>query len=163
MNTGTPLRGFTPGTATRPSIEAVSVVTYSGYRADEYPRRFMLREKNHVVDVILGSGREMGAGTKEWWHWFRVRTAGGGDFILLHDVAADLWGVWTTPSRSRFAPYPSPDQPSSVSLFSRILCRKRFNSCSSIFDMAPGRCRTSLSGKERRRSNSYFRTTAPLR
>jgi hypothetical protein len=63
----------------------VRVECYSGYKADERPVRFTLRERTFEVAEV-----------EDRWYspaaiYFRVRAEDGNYYILRHDEAADAW------------------------------------------------------------------------
>jgi hypothetical protein len=64
----------------------VEVESYSGYKADERPRRFRLGERWFNVEEV----------GDRWYDpeatYFRVKTEDGASYILRHDERA---GVWT--------------------------------------------------------------------
>ena len=63
----------------------IKVICYAGYKGEETPRRFFLKERQiEVVDVV------------DRWiapdhRYFKVRGDDGALYILRHDTAADLW------------------------------------------------------------------------
>lgn len=67
------------------SDQSVRVETYSGYKADERPRRL------HLADRIL----EVAAVEDRWYSpgetYFRVLTSDGDRYVLRHTEAQDIW------------------------------------------------------------------------
>lgn len=68
-------------------MQRLRVETYSGYKADERPVRFLLGERHYEVHEVL-----------DRWHgpgdtWFRVRADDGCQYILRHHHYAneDFW------------------------------------------------------------------------
>ena len=66
----------------------IRVECYSGYRAEETPRRFFIGDRPlEVVDVI-----------DRWLspdhRYFKLRAEDGGVYILRQDVAKDYWELW---------------------------------------------------------------------
>lgn len=64
---------------------SVRVECYAGHRAEETPVRFFLGSRSVEVSEVLD----------RWLapdhRYFKVRGAGGGVWILRHDVPADRW------------------------------------------------------------------------
>ena len=63
----------------------IKVECYAGYRADQRPLRFSLRERTLQVLEI-----------EDQWHsphavYFRVRAEDGHTYILRHDEENDIW------------------------------------------------------------------------
>lgn len=73
--------------------ESVRVTCYAGYRGEETPRRFYLRDRWIAVEEVLD----------RWLapdhRYFKVADAGGTVYILRHDTAADTWEVAVPPTR----------------------------------------------------------------
>jgi hypothetical protein len=63
----------------------ITVECYAGYRGEQTPRRFHLRERAFDVDCVLD----------QWLapdhRYFKVRTAEGDVCIVRHDVASGAW------------------------------------------------------------------------
>ena len=63
----------------------IVVDCYAGYRGEQTPRRFQLRERVFEVETVVD----------QWLapdhRYFKVRTTDGDRCILRHDVAADRW------------------------------------------------------------------------
>lgn len=70
----------------------ISVTTWSGYKADEYPVSFSRKGKKYQISEI----------TDRWYQgdmnpeypvagYFRVTTTDGGRFILKHETVNDVW------------------------------------------------------------------------
>ncbi|HOF19648.1 MAG TPA: hypothetical protein PLO24_00195 [Bacteroidales bacterium] len=70
----------------------ISVSSWSGYKADEYPKSFSLQGKKYQILEI----------TDRWYQgdmnpeypaasYFRVTTVEGGRFILKHETGTDTW------------------------------------------------------------------------
>jgi len=69
-------------------MSEMRVECYAGYRANERPIRFTLRGR--VFEITDVEDRWFSPGAM----YFRVRTAGDGDyFILRHDEAQDVWSM----------------------------------------------------------------------
>jgi hypothetical protein len=64
---------------------SIRVECYSGYRADEEPRRFFIDDRAINVDTILDRWLEPAH------RYFKVRGGDGGIYILRHDINADRW------------------------------------------------------------------------
>ena len=68
-------------------MSATRVECYAGYRGDQRPTRFTLRE--HVFEI---------AEVEDQWYspgaiYFRVRASDGDTFVLRHDEGQDVWSV----------------------------------------------------------------------
>jgi hypothetical protein len=65
----------------------VDVECYAGYRGEETPRRFRLRERQIEIAEIVDS----------WLapdhRYFKVQDTQGDLYILCHDGASDRWGL----------------------------------------------------------------------
>jgi hypothetical protein len=70
----------------------VKVESYSGYKADEYPRCFYWNNIRYEIDDILDRWYQ-GAQNPEWpvSDYFRVKTVDGKIFLLKHEISADVW------------------------------------------------------------------------
>ena len=75
-----------------PVLEQIKVESHSGYRADEYPKRFLWNDKWFEVAEIDDRWYQ-GESNPEFpaSDYFRVTVAGSGSFILKHDLAGDKW------------------------------------------------------------------------
>ena len=64
---------------------AVGVECYAGYRGDQRPVRFVLREQVFLVEEV----------EDQWYSpsamFFRVRADDGNLYVLRHDEVEDLW------------------------------------------------------------------------
>jgi hypothetical protein len=81
--------------AIRPSIMEfipIKVESYSGYKADEYPKCFY-RNNNRVEIVEITDQWYQGDRNPEWpvSDYFRVVTASGVQHIIKHDLKSDEW------------------------------------------------------------------------
>lgn len=63
----------------------IRVESHAGYRADEYPLRFVLRER--LFEVIEVEDRWYSPGAT----YFRVRAEDGNFYVLRHDEGIDSW------------------------------------------------------------------------
>jgi hypothetical protein len=63
----------------------IRVESHAGYRADEYPLRFVLRER--PFEVVEVEDRWYSPATT----YFRVRADDGNFYILRHDEGMDVW------------------------------------------------------------------------
>ena len=61
------------------------VETYSGYKSDEHPLRFLLGERWLAVDEVVDRWYAPGAS------WFRVRAEDGCFYILRHGEPGGAW------------------------------------------------------------------------
>jgi hypothetical protein len=70
----------------------VRVECHSGYKADEYPECFYLKDERHEIRKILDRWYQSGP-EAEWAvsDYFKVETAGGGTFLLKHEIEDDRW------------------------------------------------------------------------
>lgn len=64
---------------------AVRVECYAGYRGEETPRRFYLKERRVEVAEIIDRWLD------PEHRYFKVRGADGDLYILRHDIAGGLW------------------------------------------------------------------------
>lgn len=73
---------------------AITVECHAGYRGEETPRRFRLGarpvEVTEVLDRWLGPDHR----------YFKVRGDDGGEYILRHDVTAQMWELTMYKGRS---------------------------------------------------------------
>ena len=70
------------------SIMIIKVECHVGYRGEEAPRRFFLKEL--VIEVKDVLDRWLAPDHR----YFKIRGAGGATYVLRHDVAAGHWGLW---------------------------------------------------------------------
>lgn len=70
----------------------ITVTTHSGYKADEYPKRFTWEDRDHEIIEILDRWYQ-GDVNPEFpaADYFKVGTAEGWHFILKHEIADDSW------------------------------------------------------------------------
>ena len=66
-------------------MSEIRVECYAGYRADERPLRFTLRD--HVFEVAEVEDRWYSPGAT----YFRVRATDGNFYILRHEEGIDVW------------------------------------------------------------------------
>ena len=70
----------------------VKVQCHSGYKADEYPKKFIWDHVEfgiiEVIDRWYEGYRTSGHGTV---HYYRVRTELRGSFLLKHEVENNQW------------------------------------------------------------------------
>lgn len=70
----------------------IKVECYSGYKADEYPKSFSLKNKIFIIQEI----------TDRWYQgdrnpeipvsdYFKIKTDSGEIFIIKHDIELDQW------------------------------------------------------------------------
>lgn len=68
-------------------MSALKVECYAGYKGDQYPLRFFLRDR--VLEV-----REI---EDQWYspseQYFKVRACDGNVYILCHDEGNDCWSL----------------------------------------------------------------------
>ena len=66
-------------------MREIRVHCYAGYRADERPSRFTIRDKEYEVQELDG----------QWYSpdatYFRVRAHDGNYYVLRHDEGRDFW------------------------------------------------------------------------
>jgi hypothetical protein len=66
-------------------MREIRVHCYAGYRADERPSRFTIRDKEYEVQELDG----------RWYSpdatYFRVRAHDGNYYVLRHDEGQDFW------------------------------------------------------------------------
>lgn len=63
----------------------IKVICYAGYKGEETPRRFFLKERQ--IEVVAVVDRWIAPDHR----YFKVRGDDGALYILRHDTAADLW------------------------------------------------------------------------
>ncbi len=66
-------------------MREIQVQCYAGYRADQRPERFVLRDQVFLVDEV-----------EDRWYspdatYFRVRATDGNFYVLRHDERRDFW------------------------------------------------------------------------
>ncbi len=66
-------------------MKEIHVECYAGYRADERPQRFSIRQHSFEVRELDGQWYSPGA------TYFRVLADDGNFYVLRHDEAQDLW------------------------------------------------------------------------
>ena len=73
-------------------LTRIKVECYSGYKADEYPRLFLWKNKEIEIDEVTDRWYQ-GEGTSGWplANYFKVKTGGGEQFILKHELESDEW------------------------------------------------------------------------
>ena len=68
------------------------VECYSGYKADERPRRFLYYEAWLEVGEVVDSRHQVGRSSEGWRaDYFKVRAEDGHLYLLKHDLEADQW------------------------------------------------------------------------
>ena len=75
-------------------MSEIRVHCYSGYRADERPTRFAIRDREYEVEQIDDQWYSPGA------MYFRVRPDDGNYYVLRHDEDR-IVGLWTATCRRR--------------------------------------------------------------
>jgi hypothetical protein len=78
-------------------LHRVIVECYAGARADERPRRIIIRGREHFVTSLLAEFVEESAATKGQIRRYKVLTDEG----LVFDVRRDSDGVWYLESERR--------------------------------------------------------------
>lgn len=63
----------------------VQVECYAGYRANQRPNQFTIRDKTFKVIAVEDQWYEPNA------IYFRVRASGGDHYVLRHDEIQDVW------------------------------------------------------------------------
>jgi hypothetical protein len=66
-------------------MKEIRVECYAGYRADERPQRFSIRDRFFDVREVDDKWYSPGAA------YFRVLADDGNFYVLRHDEAQDLW------------------------------------------------------------------------
>jgi hypothetical protein len=66
-------------------MNRLKVECYSGYKAEQYPKRFTLGAKVLDVEEIADQWYSPSA------RYFKVRASDGSTYILRHDEEADSW------------------------------------------------------------------------
>ena len=80
----------------------IRVESHAGYRADEYPLRFVLRER--LFEVIEVEDRWYSPGAT----YFRVRAEDGNFYVLRHDEGIDSWTLDAFRTSREFEITPQP-------------------------------------------------------
>jgi len=66
-------------------MSEIKVECYAGYKGEQYPRRFTLRDLTWEVEEI----------EDQWYspssQYFRVRAGDGNIYVLRHDQERDFW------------------------------------------------------------------------
>jgi len=75
----------------RNAMKIVQVRTYSGYRADQEPRTFILNGKEFKVDEVLSSYYRYDIRKGRLYRGYRVKADDGRTYELVHDEAEDRW------------------------------------------------------------------------
>lgn len=70
----------------------IHVESHSGYKADEYPKRFLLDDKWYEINEITDRWYQRNV-DPEWPDsvYFKILTSEGGEFILKHETVNDRW------------------------------------------------------------------------
>lgn len=63
----------------------ITVECYAGYRGEETPKRFYIRERGINIEDVLDRWIDPDR------RYFKVRGEDGGIYILRHDVKSDSW------------------------------------------------------------------------
>jgi hypothetical protein len=66
-------------------MSEIRVYCYSGYRTDERPSRFTIRDREYSVQEVDDQWYSPGA------MFFRVRADDGNYYVLRHDEGQDCW------------------------------------------------------------------------
>ncbi|HBH48161.1 MAG TPA: hypothetical protein DDX98_05950 [Bacteroidales bacterium] len=70
----------------------ISVKTYSGYKADEYPQRFIWAGIDfEVIEIIDRWYEGYGQPNKESVNYFKVKTDPAATCLLRHNIQSDDW------------------------------------------------------------------------
>ncbi len=80
----------------------VKVECYSGYKANEYPRRFYFDNIRVDVEEVLDRWYQVSASSSNKdtdpvhpaANYFKVRTADSKIYILKHETETDQWFLW---------------------------------------------------------------------
>jgi len=72
-------------------MKTVQVRTYSGYRADQEPRTFILDGKEFKVEEILGQYYEYDIRDGRPYRRYKVKADDGKMYELIHDEQEDRW------------------------------------------------------------------------
>lgn len=80
----------------------VEVECYSGYKANEYPRRFFFDNIWFDVEEVLDRWYQIPASPSNEdtysvppaANYYKVRTADGKIYILKHETETDQWFLW---------------------------------------------------------------------
>ena len=66
-------------------LEFIRVESYSGYKADEKPVRFIFSGKKFTVKRLIGQWRGPDS------DYFKVEAGDGREFLLVHNYIKDKW------------------------------------------------------------------------
>jgi hypothetical protein len=73
------------------SDEQIEVMAYSGYKGEQSPRVFVLRNEKIEVIEILGSWVEEGLGNRTRKRFFKVQGSDGYRYKIYYDEIMKLW------------------------------------------------------------------------
>ncbi len=79
--------------------ERIEVECYSGYRANERPLAFTLRDQRFEVEEVVDRWYEGGAPGRPELLTFKVRTREGRMFLLRYNALFDAWSMSRCSSR----------------------------------------------------------------
>ena len=73
-------------------MKPITVKTYSGYKADEYPVAFYWKNQKHEIKEIVDRWYEQNR-TVDWLaiDYFKVCCSSGLQCIISHDMENDQW------------------------------------------------------------------------
>jgi len=70
----------------------IKVESYSGYKADEYPKCFYLDDqKNEIVNIVDRWYQGYSDPHVPASDYFKVKTESGDQYLLKHDLEKDGW------------------------------------------------------------------------
>ena len=72
-------------------MRTIQVRTYSGYRADQEPKAFILDGKEFKVEEILGQYYEYDTYAGKLYRRYRVKTEDGKIYELIYDDEEERW------------------------------------------------------------------------
>jgi hypothetical protein len=73
-------------------LTSIRVESYSGFMADETPRRFLLNEQWIDVEEVIDRWQQVES-KPEWprANYFKVRGSDQREYLLKHDLESDEW------------------------------------------------------------------------
>lgn len=76
-------------------FEPIVVECYSGYKANEVPRKFTFKGKEYMVEEVIGCWYEGGTDSKSTLSEnFKVKVSDDKrEYVLRHNVTCDTWEI----------------------------------------------------------------------
>jgi hypothetical protein len=73
----------------------IRVECHSGYKADEYPKRFYLGDEKYEIEEVTDRWYQ-GESNHGWpvSNYFKVKADDGKQYIVKHDLESDSWYLY---------------------------------------------------------------------